>query len=396
MIMKKVISISILLLSLMQVSAQTHFQVSTSPDILRHTGQIFPERINVVVPGVRGYNAYKAELHIHTIYSDGHVSPEYRVQEAWNDGLDILAITEHIEYRELEKNMIEFMGGYVKKDAEAVNWNIVGEPADKKGIQTDLNMSVRLAQKVADRYGITIIPGAEISREPSTTGHFNVLFTKDNNKIYDPDPIQSMMNAKAQGALVVHNHPGWRRPSMDMIDFEKKIYPMGMLDGIEVMNQLDFYPRAVDRADEYGLFVTSNTDLHYSSYEFYRLNGALRNMTIIFADDKSEESLKEALKARRSLAYSFGVLAGEESLLRDFFLASVSCEVMSVAPDGTKTIRLKNNSSLPYVVNYNGDPYQLRGMSELRATVKTDGPFVFTVENLWASSKPGLRIEINN
>jgi hypothetical protein len=292
--------------------------------------------------------------------------------------------------------MIEFMGGYVKKDAEAVNWNIVGEPADKKGIQTDLNMSVRLAQKVADRYGITIIPGAEISREPSTTGHFNVLFTKDNNKIYDPDPIQSMMNAKAQGALVVHNHPGWRRPSMDMIDFEKKIYPMGMLDGIEVMNQLDFYPRAVDRADEYGLFVTSNTDLHYSSYEFYRLNGALRNMTIIFAGDKSEESLKEALKARRTLAYSFGVLAGEESLLRDFFLASVSCEVMSVAPDGTKTIRLKNNSSLPYVVNYNGDPYQLRGLSELRATVKTDGPFVFTVENLWASSKPGLRIEINN
>jgi hypothetical protein len=119
-------------------------------------------------------------------------------------------------------------------------------------------------------------------------------------------------------------------------------------------------------------------------------------MTIIFADDKSEESLKEALKARRTLAYSFGVLAGEESLLRDFFLASVSCEVMSVAPDGTKTIRLKNNSSLPYVVNYNGDPYQLRGLSELRATIKTDGPFVFTVENLWASSKPGLRIEINN
>lgn len=394
--MKKSISIFILLLNLMQLSAQSHFQVSTSPDILRHTGQIFPERINVVVPGVRGYNAYKAELHIHTIYSDGHVSPEYRVQEAWNDGLDILAITEHIEYRELEKNMIEFMGGYVKKDAEAVNWNIVGEPADKKGIQTDLNMSVRLAQKVADRYGITIIPGAEISREPSTTGHFNVLFTKDNNKIYDPDPIQSMMNAKAQGALVVHNHPGWRRPSMDMIDFEKKIYPMGILDGIEVMNQLDFYPRAVDRANDYGLFVTSNTDLHYSSYEFYRLNGALRNMTIIFAEDKSEDSLKEALKARRTLAYSFGVLAGDESLLRDFFLASVSCEVMSVAPDGTKTIRLKNNSSLPYVVNYNGDPYQLRGFSELRAAVKIEGPFRFVVENAWTSSKPGLEIEINN
>jgi hypothetical protein len=119
-------------------------------------------------------------------------------------------------------------------------------------------------------------------------------------------------------------------------------------------------------------------------------------MTIIFAEDKSQESLKEALKARRTLAYSFGVLAGEESLLRDFFMASVSCEVMSVAPDGTRTIRMKNDSSIPFVVNYSGDPYMLRGLSELRATVRTEGPFVFTVENLWASSKPGIKIEINN
>ena len=64
-----------------------------------------------------------------------------------------------------------------------------------------------------------------------------------------------------QGALLIHNHTGWRRPSLDMIEFEKKLYPMGILDGIEVMNQLDFYPRSIERAKEYGLCLTSNTDM---------------------------------------------------------------------------------------------------------------------------------------
>ena len=281
--MKRVISLGVLVLSVLALNAQPHFKVASNPDILRHDGAIFPSRVNIVLPQVNGYNIYKADLHTHTFYSDGHVSPEFRVIEAWNDGLDVLAVTEHIEYRSLERDMIEFMRGYVKEDAKAINWSIVSEPADDKGIQTDLDMSVRLAQKEAEKYGLTIIPGAEISRAPEITGHFNLLFTTDNDAIYHSDPLESMKNAKAQGALIIHNHPGWRRPSLDMIDFEKKIYPMGILDGIEVMNQLDFYPRAIERAKEYGLFMMSNTDMHASTYEYYRLNGALRNMTLIFA-----------------------------------------------------------------------------------------------------------------
>ena len=43
-------------------------------------------------------------------------------------------------------------------------------------------------------------------------------------------------------------------------------------------------------------------------------------MTLIFAKDKSLESLKEAMKARRTLAYSFGTIAGEAQLLVDFLM----------------------------------------------------------------------------
>ena len=196
--MKRLVSLAIMAFSALSLNAQPHFKVASNPDILRHDGAIFPSRVNIVLPQVNGYNIYKADLHIHTFYSDGHVSPEFRVIEAWNDGLDVLAITEHIEYRSLERDMMEFMKGYVKEGAEVINWSIVSTPADERGIQSDLDMSVRLAQKEAEKYGLTIIPGAEISRAPETTGHFNVLFTTDNDAIYHPDPIESMKKAKVQ------------------------------------------------------------------------------------------------------------------------------------------------------------------------------------------------------
>ena len=58
-------------------------------------------RQEIILPKVCGYNLYKADLHTHTIYSDGAVTPSLRVREAWFDGLDIIAITDHIEYRRI-------------------------------------------------------------------------------------------------------------------------------------------------------------------------------------------------------------------------------------------------------------------------------------------------------
>ena len=391
--MKRILVSLAVALSALAMSAQPHFKVASNPDILRHYGQIFPERTNIVLPQVNGYNVYKAELHIHTIYSDAHVTPEFRVQEAWYDGLDVLAITEHIEYRGLEPAMMEFMKPYFKKGAQPINWSIVEKPADGRGIQSDLDMSVRLAQKEAKKYGITVIPGAEISRTPETIGHFNALFTTDNDAIYDPDPVQSFRNARAQGALIMHNHPGWRRKSLDMIEFDKKVYPAGLIDGIEVMNHLDFYPRAIDRAEEYGLFMSSNTDLHTASCEYYGHNGSFRNMTLIFAKDKSLESLKEALKARRTLAYSFGTIAGDRQLLEDFFRASVKCMVVDTAANGTKTVMLINETSFPYYLNYGGDPMKLNPFGALSVSVKKDAALKIKVENMWHGSDEHLEVE---
>ena len=39
------------------------------------------------------------DLHIHTVFSDGEVWPSIRVKEAQREGLDLIAITDHLEYQ---------------------------------------------------------------------------------------------------------------------------------------------------------------------------------------------------------------------------------------------------------------------------------------------------------
>ena len=57
------------------------------------------DRTEIILPEIKGYNAYKADFHVHTIYSDGEVTPRERIREACYDGLDIIAITDHLEIR---------------------------------------------------------------------------------------------------------------------------------------------------------------------------------------------------------------------------------------------------------------------------------------------------------
>ena len=90
--MKKIIFSAAAVLLCMSASAQYYYQDAANVDIMRHSRQVSPVRTEIVLPQVKGYNVYKADLHLHTIYSDGDVTPEYRVREAWNDGLDVVHV----------------------------------------------------------------------------------------------------------------------------------------------------------------------------------------------------------------------------------------------------------------------------------------------------------------
>ena len=360
-------------LSAVAQNYQTHYQSATEPQTLLPNLPLSVARQEIILPNVNGYTPYKADLHMHSTYSDGvmRYTGRGRMHEAWRDGLDVIAVTDH-------------MGIKMNPDKEGV-----ATPDDvkvKKG--TRPTQALNEAIKMADSYGILVIPGVELTGDPKTLGHFNALFTTDNKAIYDYNPIQNIRNARAQGALIMHNHPGWRQSTLEKNQFVKDVYAEKLVDGIELMNGRYFYPGVFETAKENKFFIAATTDIHATTAETYREFGHLRNMTIIFAKELSHKAIREGLEARRTLAYSYGVLGGEESLLRDFFKAAVETKKLAVVVGKTKKksqrVLLTNKTSLPYILQFGkGNPTTLPPMSSIIVSVKPGKPVQCKVLNLW-------------
>ena len=50
-----------------------------------------PVRHELRVPDLPGLETLKGDFHLHSVFSDGRVWPTVHVQEAWRDGLDVIA-----------------------------------------------------------------------------------------------------------------------------------------------------------------------------------------------------------------------------------------------------------------------------------------------------------------
>ena len=343
------------------------YQSKTEPQTLLPIGYMRQSRKEVLLPQVNGYTPYKVDLHMHSTYSDGVVNIKGRVNEAWCDGLDAIAMTEHLSIRPVPE------AGQPTPESAKV----------KRG--TNPTKSIADATKLADSYGLLVIPGVELTGNAKTQGHFNALFTTDIKTIYDYEPMQCIRNARKQGALIMHNHPGWRHPSLDMTQFEKDAYAEKLIDGLEVMNGAFFYPRAFETAKEHKLFITSNTDIHPLSSQVYSENGHLRNMTLIFAKECTLEALREGLEAHRTLAYSFGTIGGDEKLLKEFFEASIKTKKLTEDKKKKSVkVMLTNTTSFPYTITTgNGNPVFIRPLSSVIVTAKIGKPISCKVHNMW-------------
>ena len=386
MIKKVIVFFSLVLVTVLPSSAQYHYQDSKNVEMLRHSEYRTPVRTEILIPQVCGYNVYKSDLHTHSVYSDGQVTPQYRIREAWLDGLDLIAVTEHIEYRPNEEIFYDYLKEYTNKEYKPGTKGL-----DKGKSMVDLNYAVKESQKEAVKYGILIIPGTEITRSGNEVGHFNALFTTDNNLIYDKDPVQAIRNAKAQGALVMHNHPGWTRKNIAMTETEEKVYGEGMIDGVEVMNGAEFYPGIIDRVREGKMFIAANTDIHASTAAEYNVLGETRPMTLILAKDRSLESIRESLEAGRTIAYGFGHLCGSEELLLDLFKASVT-----LGPVDGKKVSLTNMTSIPYIIKKeNGNPVRIAPFSTYNTSIPENAETLsLTILNLWTGADTHLKVEL--
>ncbi len=249
-------------------------------------------------PDILGYKTFKCDFHMHTVFSDGDVWPTLRVREAWSEGLDVIAITDHLESQ------------------QKAEW-----------VKGDHNTSYELALGTAKDYGITLIRGAEITRS-MPPGHLNALFVSDCNPLKTTRWQDAVAEVKRQNGLLIWNHPGWEGQQPDgkarWYAQHDSLLQTGILVGIEVVNSDEYYPEAHQWCLDKKLAMFGNSDVHSSIWD-NPLVGVVRHrpMTLVFARDISPEALREAILARRTCVYWRDNLIGEERILRAIFDSAI-------------------------------------------------------------------------
>ncbi len=295
----------------------------------------------VIVPDIPGYVTLKGDMHLHTVFSDGSVWPTSRVEEAILEGLDFIAITDHVEV------------GLTKKIRDGF-------------FECDRNKSYEIARDFAKSRGVIVIHGGEITRG-MPPGHFNATFVNDSEalsaasastKNHVDGMKAALTEARRQGAFLVWNHPHWNKQAPNETVWypeHNDLYAAGMMDGIEIFNHCDGYsPEAHHWAVEKGLTIVSGTDAHKllaSRVDYF--HGAFRPMNLVFAKERSEESIHEALKEGRNAVFAEGKVYGDAGFLVP--LVNGILEIVSVTRTSKGvSIKIHNGSSIPVLLEKSG------------------------------------------
>lgn len=289
--------------------------------LVSQTTLTWAQKKHLLLPQKPGYVTLACDFHEHTIFSDGEVWPTVRLDEAERNGLDVIAITDHIEYT-----------------------------PHKDWTKNDLNAAYKIIHEEGDKRGILVIHGAEITRK-MPPGHFNALFISDAEKLKNDDFMQQMQEAINQGAFIQWNHPGWRGQRADGVPRMDSIHHV-LLDkkwihAMEVYNDRESYPLVIDWCLKYNVTMTGNMDIH-GPYESDFKDKKHPPMTLVFAASKSEKDVKEALMAGRTIVWWDDTIAGQPQLAKEVFLNSLEIGKVYFENDKSSYRFLTNKTDIPY------------------------------------------------
>lgn len=325
--MKKHILLAIALIATSSCLAQTDtIQYRTFKGYLNQHN-----RGTIHIPDILGYRTIKADLHLHTHQSDACVAPYFRVWEAYQEGLDAIALTDH-------------------------------QPQPRYNKNPDGNISHLQAMRDAEVKSITLIRGAELTSHAykgnyKDVGHLNILFTTDNNRYYprtddlnahQADSILAI--AQADSVWVTTNHPGWPDKDSEFSAWLIGQIKKGRIQGVEIFNDQEFYPRAIDYVYDYNLAPIGATDCHWPIAWRFDLSRAHRPMTLIFARDNSVKAIREALFDRRAVAYADNTLAGRKEYVEPLLRASLSVQKTGRKNKTGYEVAITNASDIPYTL----------------------------------------------
>jgi hypothetical protein len=334
--------------------------ISAGPSIAQQT-QV---RDTLPVPDVPGYKTLKCDFHMHTVFSDGDVWPTVRVIEAFRDGLDAIAITDHAAYN-----------------------------PHKADIKVDLSRPDAIAGSTARQLGIILIPAIEVN---AGNIHYNALFLKDQNALVGVELKEALTRAKAQGAFAFWNHPGWKGTA-EWFPIVADLYTSELFQGMELLNGPNFYPEAYPWIEEKKLTILANSDVHRPVTDNYEKRR--RPVTLVFAKTADEAGIKEALLARRTAAWMNGEVYGFSEQLAALWSGAVKAEpaVFSGVPGWGAALRLRNTSAIPFQIKLKSAPAWISARGAVVGPESTTGIALSIAKNAPAGThKVELEYEVTN
>lgn len=207
-----------------------------------------------------GYRVVEADLHVHTTFSDGSLTPLGVVRQAERRGVDVIAITEH-------NSVVPALIGR--------GW------ARLRGGHTPL-----------------VLPGEEI-----TSKRFHLIAIGIEETVSPNDTLDSVIAAVHQKrGVAIAAHPVKRYwPAYEPV--------RGALDGSELMHPLAFASGLGWRWEDLRSFYERNREtlmpIGSSDYHWGSVLGLCRTLVFLPATDGgervSEEAVMDALRARRTV-----------------------------------------------------------------------------------------------
>ncbi len=266
------------------------------------------------------------DLHTHSVFSDGHVWPNIRVAEALRDGLDAIAITEHLE------------------------WQPHLEDIPHPDRNRSYNVAVESNPEGSD---LIIIAGSEITRR-APHGHMNAVFVHDANALVRvgavPEPFdareyyvnstvwtaQEVLDAaNEQGAFTFWNHSwsNFTNAKTEILEFHRANAANGKLHGIEVANGRTYSAESFQIALDHNLTLIGVSDVHnLIDWDYQPHNGGHRPVNLVFVQERSAEAIREALFARRTVVWYKNLLIGRPLELLPLLQASLSADHAAYRP----------------------------------------------------------------
>ena len=317
--MKKTLTTFILILIVFSINAQKRKEFFKSP---------------------KGIFYISSDLHIHSVFSDGSVWPTIRVDEAVRDSIDLISLTEHLEYQS----------------------HISDIP------HTNRNRSFQIAGGYVQKKPLAVVHGTEITK-PMPPGHFNAIFIKDANKFFDKNKeplifIKGIKEANKQGAFVFWNHPMWEANRSDGIakldPIHKEVIDKKLLHGIEVVNFDTFSEEAMQIALDNELTMMGTSDVHVLiDWDFNKEEESFhRPITFIMSKNRTIKSIRDALFNGDTFIWYRDLIIGKSYNLKQVIENNLKVVSKGYGFKGRKVeilqVELINKSVAPISLKYIG------------------------------------------